>query len=60
MIELKINQDITSNKLNQAFTFNVPDNVSSVSFQIETEQALWLTYMVYDEKKELRAQYVRG
>ncbi|RDW15437.1 CehA/McbA family metallohydrolase [Oceanobacillus chungangensis] len=60
MIELKINQDITSNKLNHAFTFNVPDNVSSVSFQIETEQALWLTYMVYDEKKELRAQYVRG
>ncbi|WP_249872376.1 CehA/McbA family metallohydrolase [Oceanobacillus saliphilus] len=59
-IELPIVLAKATNRLNQPFTFHVPDHVHSITITVQTEQQMWLTYMVYDEQQELRAQYLKG
>lgn len=58
MISLSFRQEMQSMMLNQQVTFTVPAGVSSISFTIEEQPNMWLTCMVYDEKKQLRAQYM--
>ena len=59
-IEIPIVIKKGTKSLNEEFTFHVPDNVHSIAILLQTEQSMWLTYMVYDEQKELRAQYQKG
>src|SRR5690625_2820965 len=58
-LEFQIKQDKTSNQLDQEIAFNVQESVISISIEIKTEKRVWLTYMVYDEQKVLRAQFMK-
>ncbi|KGX87075.1 CehA/McbA family metallohydrolase [Pontibacillus litoralis] len=58
MICLNFKQDEKHKVLNQQQHFAVPAGVSSISFQVEEQPNMWLTCMVYDEKQQLRGQYM--
>lgn len=59
-IELEVKYDETNFLINKAMPFNVPKDVNSISIEVKTEQPMWFTYMLYDEQKELRAQFLKG
>lgn len=57
--EIEVKQPETSTQLDQDVTLKVPEDVSSISIEMKTENPVWLTYMVYDEQNELRAQFMK-
>ena len=59
-IEIVVKYDETNFLINKAMTFHVPKDVTSISVSVESDQPMWFTYMVYDEQKKLRAQFLKG
>ena len=59
-IELVVKYDETNFLINRALTFHVPKDVTSISVVVATDQPMWFTYMLYDEQKKLRAQFLKG
>ncbi|MBO0993287.1 CehA/McbA family metallohydrolase [Bacillus sp. SD088] len=58
-LKFEVNQSSSSNQLAQQQSFQVPKNVQSISIEITTDRPLWLNYMVYDDRNELRAQFMK-
>ncbi|MBS4196999.1 CehA/McbA family metallohydrolase [Lederbergia citri] len=59
MLEIEVKQDKDSHQLNQLLCFNVPSHVHSVSIEVRNEQYMWLTYIVHDQQKKLRGQFIK-
>ena len=64
MIGELLNQKVTSHEsgryLNDEYVITVPEGVTSLHFDAQVDKAVWLTCMVYDEQKNLRAQLLRA
>ncbi|MBS4219681.1 hypothetical protein KHA96_15310 [Bacillus sp. FJAT-49711] len=59
-MEIEVKQDKDSHQLNQLLRFYVPSDVHSVSIEVRNEQYMWLTYIIHDQQKKLRGQFIKA
>src|SRR5690625_125978 len=60
LLKQQVISDQSGKYLNKRYVITIPEGVASLHVDTQIDKAVWLTCMVYDEQKSLRAQLLRA